>query len=311
VVRAQPDRVCVPVSRRRRDALYAGAAGTVRLEDIAQLGARHVVQPKLDGAYVTVLTDSSGRVRHVITRGGEVNPGPAQELLGVVHVPDSVLVGELEAYSEAGNRAAATVGHRRVHLFDALRVGGRDVTGETYAARRDALRRAEAQLELARTWTTDDRGAAHDRAGRFVRRVPHDYRRMPVVPQWPASEAPRAWADLVEAGGAEGLVAVALDAPVGRRGAKRRCKPVVTLDAVTVACDGRAASLLWAGNLFVVSARGTVGKQIRPGVVVEVACNGWHEAGCTPKHARIVRVRDDLRSVPAGPAPAPGSPASA
>jgi hypothetical protein len=221
------------------------------------------------------------------------------------------VVGELEAWTEAAIRSAATRGYPVLHLFDAHRIGGRDVTSLAYHERRDALRRAEAQLELARTWTVDDHGAAHDAGGRYTRAVPVDYRRLPIVPQWPAISAATAWGDWVELGGAEGLVVVALDAPIGRRGSKKRCKPLQTIDATVLACDGRAASLLWAGNLFVVSARGTVGKQIRPGVVVEVACNGWHEAGCTPKHARIVRVRDDLRSVPAGPAPAPGSPASA
>lgn len=66
----------------------------------------------MDGAYARVHLDRRGRVERILARREQEFPrsivGP---LVGAfLGWPDSVYVGELEAHTEAGNRAAATRG---------------------------------------------------------------------------------------------------------------------------------------------------------------------------------------------------------
>lgn len=291
------------MSIRRTDALYAGARGRVALEHVRSLGARWVIQPKLDGILGVVTTDRTGRLSAIVTRGGRVlRPGVdvAEGLAGISWAPDSVLVAEVELWTEAANRAAETRGYRMIHLFDAHRVSGRDVTREPYSLRRDALLRAESRLVNEgrdRPWLVDTQGDAHAPAtGRYCRPMPRGWRRMPVVPQRSATAVEVAWRDWVElgeAGPAEGLVVVRTDAPLAARGAKRKCKAGQEIDATVVAIAGGVARLAWGGGSFVVSARGRW-SELRPGAMVACRCDGFYEAGATPKHARIVRRRDDL-----------------
>lgn len=255
-------------------------------------------QPKSDGVYARVSLDRRGRVANVLARSGAALR-EASDLLGTLAgPPDSVLHGELEAHTEAGNRAAAARGWRALHLFDATRVGGVDVSAHAYWIRYAALHRMQAELELAgrrNPWVDDDQGDAHDvRNGRYTRRVPRDVRRLPIVElSRGAGAARRLWREHVELGGGEGLVAVRLDAAAAARDAKRKIKATDTLDCRVVAvCDG-AAQLEHGGRLFTVSARGRWA-ELELGALVEVACDGWYERGATPRFARIVRAREDL-----------------
>lgn len=255
-------------------------------------------QPKPDGVYARVSLDRRGRIANVLARSG----APLREAADLVGIlagpPDSVLHGELEARTEAGNRAAATRGWRALHLFDATRWAGRDCSGDVYADRYARLHQAQAELELGgrrNPWVDDDEGDAHDvRTGRYTRRVPRDIRRLPVVPLARGrGSGEQLWRSYVELGGGEGLVAVRLDAPARVRGAKRKIKQTMELDCRVLACEGGAARLEYGGQVFVVSARGRW-SQLQPGELVEVAADGWYERGATPRFARIVRVRDDL-----------------
>lgn len=281
---------------------YAGAGARLDLAAARRLpAARWAVQPKLDGVYARVRTDRDGRIAELRYRSGElVAAGDAADLVGVVAgPPDAVLHGELEAHTEAGRRAAATRGWAVLHLFDASRLGGRDVTSQPYGWRYGALHHAQALLEqegLPSRGELDARGARHDAGGRYTRGVPRDVRRCPVVPMLRgAGAADRLWQEHVEAGGGEGLVAVALDAPLGRRGAKRKVKASDTIDCVVLRAEARHAELEWRGHRFVVAAGGAAARDLAPGSVVEVRHDGWYERSVCPRFARIVRVRADLR----------------
>lgn len=288
---------------------YAGAKGRTSISAVLRLGPRWVVQEKRDGAYAHVHLDSRGRIERILSRSAqEFRRDLVGDLLGcLVGAPHAVLVGELEAHTEAGTRAAAAAGFRSVHLFDIVRAGDLYLGREPYRARQDWLLRSQEWAERngpGLPYTVDALGHAHDRqSGRWCTPIPLDHRRTPLV----ASRAPAHAGELWEralVGDLEGLVAVNLDAPLGRRGAKVKCKPTSTIDATVISSDGHAASLLYAGVRFVVSARAK-GLVLRPGQVVEVAHDGWYEAGGRiagksygelgqPRFARIVRRRPDL-----------------
>src|SRR5690606_34286485 len=144
-----------------RQDLYAGARGRLSRSQAARLGRGYVVQPKYDGALCTALTDDKGRVYQLLTRQGHPFPAAiAADFRGVTWMRNSAVIGELEAWTEAGNRIAARRGYRLLHLFDCLRVAGEDFTGRSYGDRRDALMRAESILALEpdRPWTRDRQG---------------------------------------------------------------------------------------------------------------------------------------------------------
>ena len=289
------------VSRRLPDRLYAGASGTIRRTAIAQLGPRYVVQPKHDGCYSIITTDATGLINAIVMRSGELAPTDIRrDFSGVRWAPNSALVCELEAWTESANRLATARGYRIATILDALRVTGRDVSSAPYSARRDALFRAESLLVQDsddRPWTPDAAGNAHDvTTGHYKRPVPLSWRRMPIVEQRPASAADTLWTDHVDRSGGEGIVVVALDAPIGRTRSKRKCRHSRTLDAVVVRCDPVRAMLSWAGGQFLASARSRAARGIAPGSIVEVKHDGFTERNGEPKHPRIVRLRPDLAS---------------
>ena len=250
--------------------------------------------PKLDGIYARVSTDRRGRIFSVLSRAG-TPVREARDLLGMLAgAPDSVLHGELEARTEAGVRIAAGRGWRALHLFDCTRHGGADVTRSPFIDRYDLLRRDhDRMLEAGTTnpWLTDELGRAHHlTTGRYVKPVPRDHRRLPVVPL--VRDGAALWASHVAQGGGEGLVAVKLNAPARARMAKRKIKQTDTIDCTIVSVDREAALLDYRGHMFAVSNRMAV--RYQPGQVVEVKHDGWYEASVTPKFARIVRARTDL-----------------
>ncbi len=275
---------------------YAGAGA--RLAPERGLALPHLAwawQPKIDGTYARVTLDGRGRVLRVMSRSGSPLQAAA-DLVGIIAgPPDSVLHGELEAHTEAGVRHANTRGWAALHLFDASRLDGRDVSREPYAARYGALHRAQAQLEdrgdgRRCDWTDDATGRHHAaRDGRFVAAIPRDLRRLPIVPMARGRAAGESlWRSHVEVGGGEGLVAVRLDAPLGARGAKRKIKATDTIDAVCVASTPGGSTLSYAGQTF------AVGSVCQVGAVVEVAHDGWYESAAVPRFPRVLRSRDDL-----------------
>jgi ATP-dependent DNA ligase len=288
--------------RRIRPIDYAGATGHAARGELAGLGARVVVQPKVDGAYARVHLDRRGRIERVFRRDGrEFGAELAGHLVGAfVGWPGAILVGELEAHTEAANRVAACRGWRALHLFDCIRAhGALYVAREPYHVRRDYLWRMQSEvvnLGCELPWYEDVHGARSRSTGQFVEAVPTDWRLTPIVPQLPAQRAEAAWDEWVAPGAEaiEGLVAVHLDARLGARRAKRKVKLAQTLDCVVVAIDHCAAVVAYGGQRFVVSARGFKDRDLKPGDVVEVLCDGWHERSVTPRFARLLRLRSDL-----------------
>jgi len=284
---------------RRADRLYAGAAGCISLAEIKALGAAYSVQPKHDGCYSLITFDRTGSIGSIIMRSGDLAPASIrQDFAGVRWAPDSVLVCELEAWTEAANRLAAGRGYRIATILDAQRVSGRDVTRAPYRERRDAVFRAESLLvqdDDDRPWVPDASGRAHDpTTGSFVRPVPRSWRRLPIVEQRPARAAEALWDDFVGRDGGEGICAINLDAPIGKRGSKLKCRASSVLDATVVRLSPSHAELRWAGGTFIVSRLSKIGADLSVGALVECKHDGFTERRGEPRHARLVRVRRDL-----------------
>lgn len=288
------------MARRRPDALFAGAKGTTTLRAAAALGPRHAVQVKHDGCYVITTTDARGYVEHMRLRSGESVPAAVlAEFRGVRWAPSCVLATELDLWTERSRRVVEARGYRCAHILDALRIDGRAVDRMPQRERRDLLMRAESRLvqdDDDRPWVTDDRQRTHDLAtGRYNVATPRSWRRLPVTEQWPIVALERVWGDrVIGADGEEGLVIVAIDAPVGRTNAKRKLKRLSTIDAVIVARDSSAAIVAWNGRTFPVSCRGKANAAIAVGDVVEILCDSFTERTSEPRHPRILRARPDL-----------------
>jgi hypothetical protein len=281
---------------RRKPVDYAGAVGKLELGAVAALGPRFVVQPKSDGSYCRVHLDGAGRIARLFSRAAREFPCElVEDLVGQrVGTPGAELVGELEVWTERGNRLAATRGHRMLRLFDAIRVDGRYLAGAPYRERRDALLRCQAAVaELEQSWVPGPRGAGRDRSsGRLVRPVAEGAAIAPVIEQRTASQAEAAWADWVAGGEAEGLVVIDLEAPMGK--GKRKVKATDTLDCRVIRVGEQLLQVEHGGIAFLVSARAAADRRIAVGDVVEVAADGWFESSATPKFARLVRRRPDL-----------------
>lgn len=278
--------------------MYAGAGKRLDLAAARRLGAGWAVQRKIDGVYATLTTDRRGRIANAITRSGEVlGPGALSAYRGVWWSADSVLCAELELWTEAARRTVAARGYAIVHAFDAIRVGGRDVSREPYRVRRDALMRQQVALELSgrdQPWSEDAQGDAHDLGtGRYCERTPRGWRRVQVVEQLPVARLDQAWSEWVGREGGEGLVAVRLDAPLGARGSKRKIKPTSEIDCVVLSYDSGAARLWWTSAARAIVVSRSPRRALTVGEVVEVRHDGFTDAG-DPKFARIVRRRPDL-----------------
>jgi hypothetical protein len=300
-----PSGAPTPARRRRRNrrpSAYAGAAGKVlRHEDLSKLGAGYVLQPKLDGIYGLVATDGAGRIASITTRSGEaLGPALLADFAGVQWAPDSLVTAEVELWTQPSSAAAAARGYRMIYPFDAQCVNGRDVSREPYRVRRDALLRAEVDLERQgddRPWLEDAAGDAHDFAsGRYVKPTPLGWRRVRVVPQVPLVRAEQAWSEWVAgqaAGPCEGLVAVALDAQLGAAKSKRKVKSAETIDAIVTDVAPRALTCWWVAGARRVIVSRPRSLKVAPGAVVEIVHEGFYDGGA-PRFARLARTRRDL-----------------
>jgi hypothetical protein len=282
---------------------YAGPSSSLTPDRLDALDSRWATMPKLDGVYCTATTDRAGRVANLLYRsGGLVSHGDADGLRGqYVGLPDATIVGELEAQTEASTRARATRGYALLHVFDVARLDGRSVASEPFSARYGLLHRWHAAVECyepdvatAEHWRRDATGLPHDVLGRFCKPQRGALRRLPIVPLHRGAGAALAlWSQFVERSGGEGVVACRLDAPLGRRGAKVKCRATDTIDCLVVDVGPRAARLAYRGRPFVLSSACKAAQGMQRGDVVEVRINGWTEAASLPKHPRIVRIRRD------------------
>lgn len=279
--------------------MNAGAGTRLELDEVLHLDRRWMLQPKFDGVYVTARTDETGRISSLTSRAGESLRTDAYA--DVTWLPLSTLIAEAELWTAASIRAVAARGFSMLHVFDASMVSGVDVSALPFSARRDSLRRAEADLADAtpdRPWLADRQGKAHGPSGRYERKVPRSWRRVQVAPQVAVSQFDSAWADWVDVnsiGPVEGLVAVRTDAALGARNSKRKIKQVDTIDASVVEIGGKSCRLSVAGHVFGAAIPASLSLRVRD--VVELAYEGRYDSG-VPKFARILRKRRDLRLVP-------------
>jgi len=280
---------------------YVGSRGRITLSAIERLSPlRYAVQPKLDGIYATVRTGDHGQVTTVRTRTGRVLSPRLHGLRGqIVGPPRSLLVGELAAWSPGGIATADAAGYVVCELHDLLIDAGERLHDRPYRERRDRLWRAHARLEHdgvpRRGWIRDRRRRRHDATtGRYVDEqieTALNWGRAPIVEQLPPARVGDIWRRVGLVPWVEGVVVVALDAPVARRGAKRKCKPRYTEDCTVLEVTGRSATVQW--RYGGVTAVGTGRHDLRPGDIVELAHEGWYDSG-QPRFARIVRHRIDL-----------------
>ena len=272
--------------------IYTGARHRLAPSRLASLPAHVAVQVKHDGCYAEVTTDAAGLVCSVRSRAGrELDEG--RELIGYRAAPPrSVLVGELEASTEAGVAAARARGYRALHLFDCLSVRGCSIADRPYLARWQWLHEMRDDLLTY----ADDRGRVHapDGSGLFAT---HPSRLMPIVPLVRGRDDARALWDRVLSEGGEGLVAVDLRAPAGK--GKRKVKLTDTAECRVLGVSSGLLRLScpltspagWRGASFLVGS--VLADRLAVGAIVEVAHDGCYRGGL-PRFPRVVRVRTDL-----------------
>jgi ATP-dependent DNA ligase len=122
---------------------YVGPKVQVTPDDIDfyEKSGLWAAEEKRDGAWAEVKIGNDGKILSLTSRtgkqfGGDLTAG----LIGLqTHLPKSVLVGELEAASEAGTERYKALGYRRVHIFDAPVIAGMDLTAKDYESRRSVV----------------------------------------------------------------------------------------------------------------------------------------------------------------------------
>jgi ATP-dependent DNA ligase len=274
---------------------YAGASSRIEYSALSKLGRAYMVQPKIDGAYCHLHLDATGCIARVSSRTGRDYSGDqVSHLLGqLVGYPGAVLIGEFEAHTTAGNQAAQEFGARRVHLFDlAFGYDTRPLHHQPYSERRAELCRMQALVDTygpGQSWHHSEHGIRDKSTGWFATKSHRSTALTPIVPQFAPNATDELW-DQVRAGRLEGLVAVAQNAPLGRRGAKRKCKPVRSIDALVMGVDSRTVLCLYGAGHFTVS-KGP--RNIQKGDMVEVKHDGFYDS-TTPRFPRIERVRYDI-----------------
>jgi ATP-dependent DNA ligase len=98
-------------------------------------------EEKWDGAWAEIRINDQGKITSITSRVGKsFGPDATAGLLGLqTHLPNSLLVGELETASEAATDRYRAIGYRRVHIFDAPVIAGMDITNKVYEDRRSVV----------------------------------------------------------------------------------------------------------------------------------------------------------------------------
>jgi ATP-dependent DNA ligase len=126
-----------------------GPKGQIHPKELGSYETRggFVVEEKNDGHWCEVITDATGKVIRVGGRSGKPFANANVEgILGMqTHLPDTVLVGELEAGTEAALMRHQRIGFHRVHLFDMVKLMGLATVELPYEKRRELLEMALAK----------------------------------------------------------------------------------------------------------------------------------------------------------------------
>ncbi len=269
-----------PMSRVRT---YVGPQIQVTPDEIGRYeNGQWYAEEKRDGAWAEIKIDGDGKIVSLTSRVGK--PFMGDHVAGLVglqtELPNSTLVGELEAASEAATERYKALGYRRVHIFDAPFLCGYDLTDKAYQDRRQVLEQFVATM---------------------------DPKRMPVVRR--ATHGFKAFYDSVMADGGEGLVFKKHGSVYRSHGGDGkvdywvRCKPYSFVDYVVMSV-GRSAGgspnlqvgLHLKGKLTrVCTIKNTPAKLDLPSLVGRVIeCKGAEvlKSGAL-RHGHFQRVRDD------------------
>ena len=119
----------------RRIPEYLGPDTEIRPEELDAYEATGdwVMEPKVDGGFVAITMGDGGKIASLKSRDArtpEITGSNAGDLrdLSIPLKAGTILVGELEAFTQTAKRVSDAAGFRRVHLFDVLRSG--DGSGE-------------------------------------------------------------------------------------------------------------------------------------------------------------------------------------
>lgn len=268
---------------------YCGPKKAAKVDELAALERRGwVAEVKEDGVYCELWIGAGGRVQLARYRsGGRIGGDSGRDVLGL-RTPwpaGTVLAGELMVQTPAAHRwQDAHDGVRGLVLFDILAWGdveaqfrqlaagqlgagplpARDMTAAPYRERRAVLERLCEDLD--------------GRAARVVHLVAQRRRGL------------RGWFEQLVAEGGEGVVLKDPGAPVGTGLRKAKRRDEVTARVIEVLAEDERVRLDWGGRIFG-AALPSFGVAV--GQLVDVAAMGFYESDL-PRHARVVRVRNDL-----------------
>jgi len=296
--------------RRKRTNLFAGARGILKSRASVE---GWIAQKKYDGEYAEVELDSTGKICELRSKTGRlITTTEAESMLGVfAGYPNSTLVGELMGHTEAGKADTRNRGYSRIFVFDALRLEDKMIDGEPFSERDRLIKEMDARLqEVLRNrveWWDDDSSRARDFHGKFTRRVPLGWKRVPRVENfYGAKRGAELWKEYVKKERGEGIVWCDPDAYVGKRGSKLKEKLVDTLD-VTVTAVGTRYCMAEFYDLRNLQPGASIheyetldfpllmGKfHVEVGDKLEVGCFRFTEKTGLPKSPRILSKRTDL-----------------
>lgn len=129
---------------------YAGPKVQIQPKDLERYerAGIYAAEEKHDGHWAEVTTGPDGRITKITSRSATRYDGAnVAGLIGTqTSLLDSVLIAELESGTEAANRRGVGLNHRRLHVFDIVRLLGNDITKLVYEQRRALLEQAFATV---------------------------------------------------------------------------------------------------------------------------------------------------------------------
>jgi hypothetical protein len=268
---------------------YCGPKRLATVGELAKLErAGWIAEEKLDGVYCEAWIGSGGRVQLARYRSGaRVGGDSGRDLIGL-RTPwpaGTVVVGELMTETPAAHRwQDSHDGLRGLVLFDILAWGNvdaqfrqlatgtlgttalpaRDMTTAPYHERRAVLERLYEDVS--------------GRAAGVLHLVQQRRRGL------------RGWYEGIVAAGGEGIVVKDPAGTVGKGSRKVKRKDDITARVIAVLPDEGCIRLDWGGRQFGTSLPAFA---VSVGQLVDVSAIGFYDSDL-PRHARIVRVRNDL-----------------
>lgn len=172
-----------------RHPTYMGPKVQVQPSELARLEAtgQYAAEEKHDGHWAEVTTDLTGKIIKIVGRSGSTFSGANVEgLIGFnTGLAASTLICELEAGTEAANKRNGHMRHRRLWVFDVVRLLDHDTRQLPYEKRRELLELAfkddTLRVRLVRRVTSNfqaffDDVASADGEGLVLKRLGRAYK---------------------------------------------------------------------------------------------------------------------------------------